>query len=408
MNALNYMTVTHNQQLLIRYKHKEKSFVFDSIFPAATSQAALYQQHVAGMVEQCMAGYNGCIFAYGQTGSGKSHTMMGDLAAEEEAGIVPRAIDHIFAHIQEQTVDPDAAAPNGDDVGSGGGGSVALSVRFAVSLSFLEIYNEKASDLLVDDKRDLEIRETDGYFFLPTLTRPVVHSREELLELIRVGNEHRNVAATAQNSRSSRSHTILTLHIEKRVQSATDKNELLISSKLNLVDLAGSERLSTSTKHKQGRETLSINLSLSCLSNCILCLTEGSVPTYRDSKLTRLLKDSLGGNSKTTMIACVSGLDSNASETVSTLRWAERAKRVKNQPIVNDGDAKDGRLRELKEQMEALKSRLMGRNKDMIRIMWMVRQLSTQHGATTTILSAHHGEHKERDDGTDSRQRSGQ
>ena len=389
--AANYLTFSANQSLCVRYKQKEKSFTFDQVFPPATDQAAIYQQHVANMVEQCMAGYNGCIFAYGQTGSGKSHTMMGDLGVEEEAGIVPRAIDHIFAHIQEQTVDPATTAA--DDSSNTG-----LSVKFSVSVSFLEIYNEKASDLLVDDKRDLEVRESDGYFFLPFLTRPAVRNRDELMELIRVGNDHRNVAATAQNSRSSRSHTILTLHIEKRVVSATDKNELLISSKLNLVDLAGSERLSTSTKHKQGRETLSINLSLSCLSNCILCLTEGSVPTYRDSKLTRLLKDSLGGNSKTTMIACVSGLESNASETVSTLRWAERAKRVKNQPVVNDGDAKDGRLRELKEEMEALKVRLTGRNKDMIRFMWMVRQLS----------SSGHSEHKERDDGTDGRQRVGQ
>ena len=305
--------------------------------------------------------------------------MMGELGGdEEEAGLIPRAISHIFSAIEREVEE---------------GGGAGLAVTYAVSLSFLEIYNEKAGDLLVPGGGDLEIREQDGMFFAPLLTRVEVRSREELVEWVSAGNERKNVAATVQNSRSSRSHTILTLYIEKRVgkkeEEARQGGEgegpapdasLFISSKLNLVDLAGSERLSTSTKHKQGRETLSINLSLSCLSNCILCLTEGSIPTYRDSKLTRLLKDSLGGNSKTTMIACINTLEGSASESVSTLRWAERAKRVKNQPVLNDGDRKDARLRALRDEVEAMKMRMVGRNKDLIRMLYMVKQLGSSRG----------------------------
>ena len=360
-----YLTFTSQGGLSVEYKAKQKAFNFDAVFPPATSQAALYQDAAAELIDAALQGYNGCIFAYGQTGSGKSHTMMGALDSDEEAGLIPRAIAHVFACIDREVEEARDAR---------------LHLQFSVSVSFLEIYNEKAGDLLVDARTDLEIRELEGTFFAPTLTRAEVASKEALLDLIRLGNERRNVAATSQNSRSSRSHTILTLYLEKRVGHKDDPEPsdaaLFISSKINLVDLAGSERLSTSTKAKQGRETLSINLSLSCLSNCILCLTEGSVPTYRDSKLTRLLKDSLGGNSKTTMIACISAVESASSESVSTLRWAERAKRVRNQPIVNDGDKKDARLRELREEMEAMKRRMMGRNKDLIRMLWMVKQLS--------------------------------
>ena len=366
-----HLTFSSNPpSLSVDYKSKKKAFAFDAVFPPHTPQSVLYSDAAADLIDQALQGYNGTIFAYGQTGSGKSHTMMGDLGSEEEAGLIPRAIGHIFASIEREV-----------EEGAGRG----LAVSYTVGVSFLEIYNEKASDLLVTDKIDLEIREQDGMFFAPLLTRTEVHDREQLLELIRVGNDHRNVAATSQNSRSSRSHTILTLYLEKRVVKTNEPAEavdasLFISSKLNLVDLAGSERLTSSTKQKQGRETLSINLSLSCLSNCILCLTEGSVPTYRDSKLTRLLKDSLGGNSKTTMIACISVLDHSISESVSTLRWAERAKRVKNQPVLNDGDKKDARLRELREEVAAMRAKVTGRNKDMIRMLWMVKQLSSTEG----------------------------
>ena len=364
------------RSLTLAYRNKTKTFSFDSVFPCSVSQAELYRDVASELIEQALQGYNATVFAYGQTGSGKSHTMMGDIGSEEEAGVIPRAIAHIFSHI-EQTAEEEERSQS------------PLSIKYSISLSFLQIYNEKASDLLAGAQHvDLEVREQDGTFFAPQLTRWEVKGKDELLELIRKGDAQRYTAATNQNSRSSRSHTILTLHIDKRVGKKRAAGEaqsddegaaaLLISSKLNLVDLAGSERLSTSTKVRQGRETLSINLSLSCLSNCILCLTEGSIPTYRDSKLTRLLKDSLGGNSKTTMVACVSSCESNGSESVSTLRWAERAKRVRNQPVVNDGDKHDAKLRKLREEMQELKQRMLGRNKDMIRMLWMVKQLS--HG----------------------------
>ena len=197
----NYLTYSGQGGLTVDYKNKKKSFTFDTVFPPPTTQAALYADAAAELIDAALQGYNGTIFAYGQTGSGKSHTMMGALDVDEDAGLIPRAITHIFACI-------DREVEESQDAG--------LHVHYSVSVSFLEIYNEKAGDLLVEERHDLEIREHEGTFFAPTLTRTEVTTRDELIDLLRVGNERRNVAATVQNSRSSRSHTILTLYLEKR------------------------------------------------------------------------------------------------------------------------------------------------------------------------------------------------
>lgn len=230
--------------------------------------------------------------------------------------------------------------------------------------SYLEIYNEDVRDLLGKDiKTKLELKENpDKGVYIKGLSSSIVNSVEECEKLMEKGWNNRSTGETLMNKDSSRSHSIFTINIEAAEQVKGEKDKIR-AGKLNLVDLAGSERQSkTGATGARLKEATKINLSLSALGNVISALVDGKskhIP-YRDSKLTRLLQDSLGGNTKTLMIACVSPADNNYDETLSTLRYANRAKNIKNKPKINE-DPKDALLRQYQEEIAQLKAMLDGK-----------------------------------------------
>jgi len=321
-----------------------KHYTFDKIFDWNCAQKDVYDGAAARIVDASIEGYNGTIFCYGQTGTGKTHTMEGKDDPPSERGILPHAFRHVF----------DAVA---DDAGPG--------VESLVRASFLEIYNENVRDLLAKDQtKTCALKETpEKGVYVDGLTTFVVKSAAEMHNILQVGKKNRSVGATLMNADSSRSHSIFTVTVETsrvRPGDPPGAEPHITVGKLNLVDLAGSERQSkTQASGDRLKEATKINLSLSALGNVISALVDGKsqhIP-YRDSKLTRLLQDSLGGNTKTVMIANVGPADYNFEETVSTLRYANRAKNIKNKPKINE-DPKDAMLREFQEEIARLKAQL--------------------------------------------------
>jgi len=321
-----------------------KHYTFDKIFDWNCAQKDVYDGAAARIVDASIEGYNGTIFCYGQTGTGKTHTMEGKDDPPSERGILPHAFRHVF----------DAVA---DDAGPG--------VESLVRASFLEIYNENVRDLLAKDQtKTCALKETpEKGVYVDGLTTFVVKSAAEMHNILQVGKKNRSVGATLMNADSSRSHSIFTVTVETsrvRPGDPPGAEPHITVGKLNLVDLAGSERQSkTQASGDRLKEATKINLSLSALGNVISALVDGKsrhIP-YRDSKLTRLLQDSLGGNTKTVMIANVGPADYNFDETVSTLRYANRAKNIKNKPKINE-DPKDAMLREFQEEIARLKAQL--------------------------------------------------
>ncbi|OWZ11307.1 hypothetical protein PHMEG_00015689 [Phytophthora megakarya] len=314
-----------------------KSFTFDSVYDENTSQRQFYDESGYPLVESIFEGYNGTIFAYGQTGCGKTHTMQGKDTPPELRGVIPLSFDHIFDTINADT-----------------------KREYMVRASYLEIYNEDIRDLLNEDaKKKLDLKESvEGTVYVKDLTEVVVRDVESMNNVMSRGFKNRTVGATLMNEGSSRSHSIFTVVVE--TSETIGGQDHFKAGKLNLVDLAGSERQSkTGATGNRLKEGCKINLSLSALGNVISALVDGKgkhIP-YRDSKLTRLLQDSLGGNTKTLMVAAVSPADYNYDETLSTLRYANRAKNIKNKPIVNE-DPKDAKLREYKEEIERLRKML--------------------------------------------------
>ncbi|KAG5178547.1 kinesin-like protein [Tribonema minus] len=314
-----------------------KSFFFDSVFGDGVTQKRVYEVCGAPLVESVLEGYNGTIFAYGQTGAGKTHTMEGYPDPPEQRGIIPNSFQHIFDKI-----------------------ALADNVQYLVRASYLEIYNEEIRDLLSKDpKNSLDLKENaDSGVYVKDLTSFVVKSAMEIDHVMQAGKKNRSVGATLMNQTSSRSHSIFTIVVE--CSDLHDKNGHIRVGKLNLVDLAGSERQSkTGATGDRLKEATKINLSLSALGNVISALVDGRsqhIP-YRDSKLTRLLQDSLGGNTKTVMCANCGPAEYNYDETVSTLRYANRAKNIKNKPKINE-DPKDAMLREFQEEIRRLKAQL--------------------------------------------------
>ena len=317
-----------------------KGFTYDASYCADSLQQTVYDESAFPLVESVLEGYNGTIFAYGQTGCGKTHTMMGSYESEETQGIIPKAFNHIFGCI----------------------GSSEDGKKFLVRCSYLEIYNESILDLLgKDNKKKLDVKEDkDKGIYVKGLTSVIVKSIPEIEKTMIAGTKNRKVGETAMNKDSSRSHSIFTIYIET-AEDDPDGNQRFKVGKLNLVDLAGSERQSkTNASGDRLKEAQKINLSLSALGNVISALVDGRsthIP-YRDSKLTRLLQDSLGGNTKTVMIAAVSPADYNYDETLSTLRYASRAKNIKNKPKVNQ-DPKDALLRQYEDEIKMLKDALL-------------------------------------------------
>ena len=259
-----------------------KTFTFDGVYPPNTEQELIYRQSAAHIVDSVLEGYNGTIFAYGQTGTGKTFTMEGVNHDPALRGIIPRSFAHIFDMIATRASE---------------------EREFLVRASYLEIYNEEIRDLLCKNTQNkLEIKDSqDTGVYVRDLTSYVVKSTRECDKLRDFGAKNRHVGATAMNQDSSRSHSIYTITVESCEQRA-DGSSSIRMGKLNLVDLAGSERQSkTQATGDRLKEATKINLSLSALGNCISALVDGKsqhIP-YRDSKLTRLLQDSLGGNTKT-------------------------------------------------------------------------------------------------------------
>ena len=338
------------------------AFDFKRVFGTDATQKEVYDVIAKPIVEDVFHGYNGTVFAYGQTGSGKTHTMMGSgghrydvnevshsaspsaavVAAEQHRGIIPRAVYDLFRLIDEADT----------------------NVSFEVTLTFFEIYMERIRDLIEANHVNLALREdiVNRCFYVDGLSCHSVTSPEEALRWIAIGTSNRAVASTRMNEMSSRSHTIMCLTV-KSLDSLRGEQR---TGKLFLVDLAGSEKVGkTRAEGLQLEEAKLINKSLTALGLVIATLSErkaqvGHVP-YRDSKLTRVLQDSLGGNSKTSLIVCCAPGNNNDSETVSTLRFGARATNIRNRAIVN----KDVSLEELKlllakaeEEIRSLKAML--------------------------------------------------
>ena len=316
-----------------------KTFTFDTVFGPESKQLDVYNLTARPIIDSVLEGYNGTIFAYGQTGTGKTFTMEGVRAVPGLRGVIPNSFAHIFGHI---------AKAEGD-------------TRFVVRVSYLEIYNEEVRDLLGKDQTQrLEVKERpDVGVYIKDLSAYVVNNADDMDRIMTLGHKNRSVGATNMNEHSSRSHAIFTITIECS-EKGVDGNMHVRMGKLHLVDLAGSERQAkTGATGQRLKEATKINLSLSTLGNVISALVDGKsthVP-YRNSKLTRLLQDSLGGNSKTMMCANIGPADYNYDETISTLRYANRAKNIKNKARINE-DPKDALLRQFQKEIEELKKKL--------------------------------------------------
>jgi kinesin family protein 1 len=329
-----------------------KTFAFDKSYWSFdrkdsnyAGQDNLHEDLGKPLLDNAFQGYNNCIFAYGQTGSGKSYSMMG---YGQEYGIIPKICQDMFERINQMQADKNLSC--------------------TVEVSYLEIYNERVRDLLnPSNKGNLRVREHPSTGpYVEDLAKLVVQSFPEIENLMDEGNKARTVAATNMNETSSRSHAVFTLTLtQKRHDVQTSMSGERVA-KISLVDLAGSERATstgaTGARLKEGAE---INRSLSTLGRVIAALADMSggkkktqVP-YRDSVLTWLLKDSLGGNSMTAMIAAISPADINFEETLSTLRYADSAKRIKNHAVVNE-DPNARMIRELQEELAKLRGQLTG------------------------------------------------
>ncbi|XP_018570994.1 chromosome-associated kinesin KIF4 [Anoplophora glabripennis] len=334
--------VEENEQIIVRSTDKDKPFTFNYVLPSSTPQEELYKRCVQPLIGNLFKGYNVTILAYGQTGSGKTHSMGTAFKGEDDMGVIPRAVAEIFEFIKDN-----------------------FALDFTVTVSFMELYQEVLYDLLSNKARDqctLEIREdTVKGIHIPNLTEVPVQSAIEVLDSLTRGSIGRVTGSTAMNAQSSRSHAIFTVNISINNKNNCRENK---QAKLHLVDLAGSERpKKTGAAGNTFKEGVHINKGLFVLGNVISCLGDekaqhGFIP-YRDSNLTRLLKDSLGGNSITLMIACVSPADYNFEETLSTLRYADRARKIKNKPIVNQ-DAKVAEINDLKKTIQHLRLQIVG------------------------------------------------
>uniref|UniRef100_A0A6Q2YK97 Kinesin-like protein n=1 Tax=Esox lucius TaxID=8010 RepID=A0A6Q2YK97_ESOLU len=316
---LNESETTRGDKYIPKFKGEDtvvitgKPYVFDRVLPPNTAQEQVYDACAKQIVKDVLGGYNGTIFAYGQTSSGKTHTMEGKLHDSHLMGIIPRIARDIFDHIY----------------------SMDENLEFHIKVSYFEIYLDKIRDLLDVSKTNLAVHEDKNKVpYVKGCTERFVSSPEEVMDVIDEGKSNRHVAVTNMNEHSSRSHSIFLINIKQE----NVETELKLSGKLYLVDLAGSEKVSkTGAEGSVLDEAKNINKSLSALGNVISALAEGTkshVP-YRDSKMTRILQDSLGGNCRTTIIICCSPSVYNEAETKSTLMFGQRAKTIKNTVSVN-------------------------------------------------------------------------
>ena len=326
---------------------EQKTFTFDNAYDEDATQEQVYIECAQNIINEVVDGYNGTIFCYGQTGTGKTFTMTGIENDPVYKGIMPRAFEDIYEMAQVM-LNTDSRS------------------KVIVKASYIEIYNEEIRDLLsTNPKKKLQLHEKPKIgVVVSDLSEHASENCEDLLELLRIGLKNRETASTQMNATSSRSHSLFQIKIERitndetETEVKTSKGRVKIRvSKLNLVDLAGSEKTSkTGTTGERLKEATKINLSLTTLCHVIHALTSKSsthIP-YRDSTLTRMLQDSLGGNTKTMMISTIGPSENNYQETMSTLRQASRAKKIKNQPKINV-DMKDQLLMEYQKEIEYLR-----------------------------------------------------
>ena len=363
----------------------DRAFTFDHVFPGYVSQERVYENAIKPLVEGCFEGYNATIFAYGQTGTGKTHTMSGAGVTGPQRGIIPRAMEALFARMEDMSAE----------------------WEFTVRVSYVEIYMERLTDLLAAEApvgkggvrgvgavaggfgagarrgegggagaagNGLRIREdAAGNTVLTGAETPLVTGAQETLQLLTAGTLARRTSATGMNAQSSRSHSIFTVMMEqrRREEAPSIEGPNVRSAMFHLCDLAGSER-QKQTGNTGGRlkESVHINSGLLALGNVVNALSRRGkanaagatavskkhVP-YRDSRLTRLLKDSLGGNSRTLMLACVSPSDDAFGETLNTLQYAARARHIDNRPIVNT-DSHEAAIQEMLAEIETLREQL--------------------------------------------------
>lgn len=321
-----------------------KVYLFDKVFKPNATQEKVYNEAAKSIVSDVLAGYNGTIFAYGQTSSGKTHTMEGVIGDPGKQGIIPRIVNDIFNHIY----------------------SMEVNLEFHIKVSYYEIYMDKIRDLLDVSKVNLSVHEDKNRVpYVKGATERFVSSPEDVFEVIEEGKSNRHIAVTNMNEHSSRSHSVFLINVKQE----NLENQKKLSGKLYLVDLAGSEKVSkTGAEGTVLDEAKNINKSLSALGNVISALADGNkthIP-YRDSKLTRILQESLGGNARTTIVICCSPASFNEAETKSTLDFGRRAKTVKNVVCVNEEltaeewkrryereKEKNGRLKGKVEKLEA-------------------------------------------------------
>ena len=347
----NVCKVVHNDSIQIGGNSGPR-FTFDRVFDPNTTQAQLFKHAVEPLVQKCLQGYNATIFAYGQTGSGKTHTILGPADSWETfdtsnpevstAGVLPRALHALFAALEEQSAQDPAA------------------FSYSVTLQFLEVYGEDLRDLLAPRTAlgtKLTVREYNDEPEVPGAVAEPCLSAIDATRAVERGSLRRVTAATAMNATSSRSHALLTVALEQKWEPEDETSAAAVTkrSKFHFCDLAGSERQKrTLASGQRLKEGININQGLLVLGNVISALASNSshIP-YRDSKLTRLLKGSLGGNHQTLMMACVSPAPENMEESLNCLRYANRAKNIQNSAIVNL-DANSRRVLQLQQQIMTL------------------------------------------------------
>ena len=363
-NACQSVVEYHGDTQISIGSSKKRCFTFDSVFNEQATQEEVYRRCCHQLVESFCEGYNATIFAYGQTGSGKTHSMGTACQShkiDEQSGIIPRFIHHFFDILNSRRA----------------------TTEFSIQVSFLEIHNEDLCDLLnpTSDHNELTIREAPtGEIQVMGAVRVDVQTPDQLFECLERGSLNRATGSTDMNQRSSRSHAIFTIHLTQRrmkgplptnpetgeslvsIATANQDDTEILTSKFHFVDLAGSERIKrTNATGARMKEGININYGLFTLGNVISALSDskrskGHIP-FRDSKITRLLQDSLGGNSQTMMIACVSPADINEEESLNTLAYASRAKHIKNKPVINR-DPLRARIDELEKQVAAANEEL--------------------------------------------------
>ncbi|XP_048147111.1 kinesin-like protein KIF27 isoform X1 [Corvus hawaiiensis] len=358
--------ILHNHQVCVRLVPNAKQviigkdhvFTFDFVFGKNSTQEEVYAVCIKPLLVSLTEGYNATVFAYGQTGSGKTYTIGGDHIASvsvDERGIIPRAIQELFQHISEHH-----------------------NINFHVKVSYIEVYKEELRDLLdlETSVKELHIREDEkGNTVIVGAKEFQVECADEVISLLESGNAARHRGTTQMNEHSSRSHAIFTISICQKqsteYQNNTDAAQDSIASKFHFVDLAGSERVAkTGNTGERFKESVQINSGLLALGNVISALGDPKrksvhIP-YRDAKITRILKDSLGGNAKTVMITCISPSSLDFDESLNSLKYANRAKNIRNKPVVNYNPEKD-RIDEMELEIRLLREALQN------------QQVSNQH-----------------------------